>query len=131
MKLWRAARASWCLVLLAGCNGSRDAADSAQSWRTGGPMVQVPDLGGPELLAQSGGDAGTTAKAGPASTRPPRPTNAALLAQRAKLQSLRGTTILGRSRALMHHPEFDQLKRAVRGLPPIPPKAGTPTPAKD
>jgi hypothetical protein len=36
--------------------------------------------------------------------------NPALLAQRAKLQALRTTSVLGRSRALLHNPEFDEMR---------------------
>jgi hypothetical protein len=62
----------------------------------------------PELLTQ-GDD-----HASPSLTeRPPRPINPDLLAERAKLQSLRINTILGKQRALMHNPELDKMRQAL------------------
>src|SRR5262245_2001039 len=67
----------------------------------------LPD-GAPELLTQADDHAS------PSQTEhPQRPINPDLLAERAKLQSLRINTILGKQRALLHNADLDKLRQAL------------------
>ena len=106
------------LALLAGCSSARTVAGTAAmaSVTGGSAAAAAPAFLG--LIPQKVGD--SSPSLGPAADNhasvaadakhPPRPVNPALLAQRSKLQALRTTTILGRSRALLHNSQFDEMR---------------------
>lgn len=97
------------LVALAGCANPSPTTDSilgAQALLRSG-LVTTPATAGEKLAEAATGNE-------PDHSRP-RPTNPALLAARARLQAIRTSTILGRSRALMHNSDFDKLKESMRG----------------
>jgi hypothetical protein len=109
------------LALLAGCSTAQTVAGTAaMASVTGGgsAAAAAPAILGLGLIPQKLGD--SSSLVGPAADNhasvaadarhPPRPVNPALLAQRAKLQALRTTTILGRSRALLHNSDFDEMR---------------------